>query len=170
VRRAPSQATLTGRFRILPPDPRLPAERDRVLAELARVVPFADVREVGSTAVPGLPGKGDLDVLVRVPEDAFPRLLQALDAVYPRNPEQFASPIYQGYLVPSPLDVALQCTVAGGPHDDFLPFLDALRSDATLRASYADLKRRFDGEPMATYRAAKQAFIEEVLSSRGSRC
>ncbi|MCB9669014.1 MAG: GrpB family protein [Alphaproteobacteria bacterium] len=164
LRRARQEEALSDVFRIVPADPRLPAERARVLALLAATVPDAEVFEVGSTAVAGVIGKGDLDVLVRVPEPGFPHLLARLDAVLPRNPAQYASPIYQGYTVPSPLDVALQCTVTGGPHDDFLPFLDALRADPALVDRYNALKRRFDGGSMDAYREAKRAFVEAVLS------
>lgn len=141
-----------------------------MFATLRSVCPWADALEVGSTAIEGVLGKGDLDVLVRTDESRFSALLTALDTVFDRNPAQFASPIYQGYVVQSPLDVALQCTVAGGLHDDFEPFLLALRASAPLRAAFNDLKRGFDGHSMDAYRVAKRAFVEDVLSQVRSDC
>lgn len=153
------------RFRLATPDPRLPAESARVRDELARIVPFADVYEVGATAL-GAPGKGDLDVLVRVDAARFVDALARLDRVYRRDPDQHSSPIYQGYTVSSPLDVALQVTVANGPHDTFLTFLDALRADPRLLAAYVALKHRWDDRPMDDYRRDKASFVELVLASR----
>ena len=74
-----------------------------------------------------------------------------------------SSEIYQGYRVESDMDVAIQLTIEGGPHDTFLEFLERLRSDANLRKRYNDLKRKFDGKPMDDYRTAKRQFIESAI-------
>lgn len=139
-------------------------ERTRVLHTLARVLPAAEALEVGSTAVDGVIGKGDLDVLVRVPEGDFPAARAALDGCFRRNPDQLANALYQGYTVDSALDVAVQLTVKGGPYDDFERFLEALRADPALVDRYNALKRAWHGRPMDAYRAAKAAFIEAVLA------
>ncbi|MEZ4316870.1 MAG: FAD-dependent oxidoreductase [Myxococcota bacterium] len=151
------------RFLLAPEAPGLSGERDRLLARLAALVPDAEVLEVGSTAIPGCIGKGDLDVLVRAPAARFEAVRAALDAVFPRNPHQLSNAEYQGYTVPSELDVAIQCTVKGGPYDDFEPFLVALRGDPGLVRDYDALKRQWNGQPMDAYRAAKSAFIRGVL-------
>lgn len=151
-------------FRLLPRPPELGDVAVAILGDLRALLPDAEVYEVGSTALPEMPGKQDLDVLVRVPETAFEATRARLDARFPRNPDQYSSSIYQGYCVPSHLDVAIQLTVAGGPHDGFLRFLDALRADPARAAAYAALKRVMDGQPMDAYRAAKAAFIEATLS------
>ena len=57
---------------VLQPTPAaLPALRDALLEALAAAVPYAAVHEVGSTTLPDVPGKGDLDVLVRAPAYRF---------------------------------------------------------------------------------------------------
>jgi len=151
-------------FHLRAPDPRLGAERTRTLALVrAAVGAEAEVLEVGSTAVTGVIGKGDIDWLVRAPAGRFAEVRARLDVAFARNPDQLSTDIYQGYLVDSPLDVAIQCTVRGGPFDDFEPFLVALRTDPALITAYNALKRRFDGRSMDDYRAAKRAFIEDVL-------
>jgi len=153
------------RFHVQPADPRLDAERARSLALVSEVAgPEAEVLEVGSTAVEGVIGKGDIDLLVRAPAEHFDTVRARLDAAFPRNPDQLSNDVYQGYTVDSPLDVAIQCTVTGGPFDDFEPFLVALRADPALVAAYNALKRRWDGQPMEAYRSAKRAFIEGVLA------
>lgn len=139
-------------------------EAARVVSLVHQVVPDADVREVGSTAVVGAIGKGDIDVLVRVHAGEFSKVRGRLDRAFARNPDQLSSEDFQGYLVPSHLDVAIQLTVLGGPHDDFLRFADLLRASPRLLAEYNALKRAHDGAPMDLYRAAKAAFIESVLT------
>jgi GrpB-like predicted nucleotidyltransferase (UPF0157 family) len=151
------------RFVIADPDPALRSECDRAIALVRAAVPDAEVLEVGSTAVPGVIGKGDVDLLVRVPLAAFEATREALDRVLPRNPQQLSDAAYQGYTVPSPIDVAVQLTVKGGEYDTFVEFLDALRADPALVERYNALKREWDGQPMDEYRAAKAAFIEAVL-------
>ena len=158
-------------FQIREPDPRsLATERDRVITAIRGELPFADVHEVGSTAIEGLIGKGDLDVVVLVPAARFEDARSVLDSQYPRNPRQYSGPIYQGYLVPSPLlDVALQVTVKGGSYDIFDRFLDALRASPDHIRAYNDLKRAWNGLDMDGYRRAKAAFIEMVLAAKQAR-
>ena len=148
----------------------LRAEAKRVL-ELVRAIlpPHAEVLEVGSTAVPGVIGKGDIDLLARAPEAHFNALRDALDRLFTRNPDQLSNAQYQGYFVHSKLDVAIQCTVLGGPYDDFEAFLEVLRADEDERAAYNTLKRAWDGLPMDEYRAAKGQFVTRVLAKRAAR-
>ncbi len=162
---------MTERFEIRAIEPSLLAgARDALLARLRAVLPaWAEAIEVGSTAVAGVIGKGDIDVLVRVPTDRFAEARALLDRTLERNPNQLSNAIYQGYLVDSELDaaeldIAVQLTVAGGPYDDFEAFLALLRADPALREAYNDLKRRHDGGSMEAYRADKRAFIEAALA------
>ncbi len=155
-------------FRISDLDPAvIAAERQRALALIIETTPSAYVHEVGSTAVEGLIGKQDLDFLVRVPAEEFAEIRAALDRRFARNPEQLANEAYQGYIIESTLDVAVQLTVEGGAHDTFLTFLHALRESETLRTRYNNLKRSFDGRSMTEYRDAKRAFIESVVHGGG---
>jgi GrpB-like predicted nucleotidyltransferase (UPF0157 family) len=155
---------MTECFRIIQIDAGLlAAERDRVLALLKTLLPSAAVAEVGSTAVPGVVGKQDIDVAVRVPEANFSETRDILDAHFSRNETQLSNTKYQGYRVTSPLDIAIQLTVQGCEYDFFDRFLNHLRRDAALRASYNQLKMAWDGKPMDEYRAAKSRFIEAVL-------
>ncbi len=153
-------------FRIIEPDPQiLDAARDEVLSNLNAQLSGVRIEEVGSTAVDGVIGKGDLDFLVLAPREKFAATRGHLDSLYPRNPEQLSNDEYQGYLVPSMLDVAIQLTIEGTQYDTFLSFLDLLKSSAALRDAYNQLKRNMHGKPMTEYRAAKSQFIESALAS-----
>jgi len=142
-------------------------EVERVLGLVRAVIPpLAEVLEVGSTAVPGVIGKGDIDLHARAPKEHFDALRSALDGAFARNLDQLSDAAYQGYLVPSDLDVAIQCTVRGGPYDDFELFLEVLRADPVERAAYNELKRAWHGRPIDEYRAAKSEFISRALAKR----
>jgi GrpB-like predicted nucleotidyltransferase (UPF0157 family) len=155
------------RFQLRPPDPeRLAPVRDRFIEAIRRALPHADVREVGSTAIPGSIGKQDIDILVRVPRDGFAVARQRLDALFERDAQQMANARYQGYTLSRDPDVSVQLTVTGCRHDVFLPFLEALQADPQLLQAYEQLKRDWDGKPMQAYRRAKARFIEQVLQQR----
>ena len=63
---------MSNRFTLSNIDPAFVAtECSRALAMLATAIPKAYLHEVGSTAVPGVVGKQDIDILVRVPADEF---------------------------------------------------------------------------------------------------
>jgi len=143
---------------------RLDAERQKAMAKLDELLPEGSFMEVGSTAIPGLIGKQDLDFLVRVPQESFEVTRSKLDTAFQRNPNQLSTEIYQGYTVESEMDVAIQLTIENGPHDTFMEFLELLQTNVDLRERYNDLKREFDGKPMADYRTAKREFIEQNLA------
>lgn len=158
---------MRGRFLVRPRPGDLDVERDRVVAAVRAVIPAeAEVFEVGSTAVPDVIGKQDIDLLVRAPAEAFESTRRALDRAFARNPDQLSTEQYQGYRVASHHDVAIQCTVKGGRHDTFLEFLDALRRSPELVQAYNDLKHQWHGHDMDEYRQAKAVFILETLNNR----
>ena len=157
---------MTDLFRISDLDAEvLDVERRRVEALIADCVSSELLHEVGSTAIPDVIGKQDLDYLILVPMADFQLVRSRLDECFPRNTNQLSSDSYQGYTVESDLDVAIQLTIEGGPHDNFLSFLTILRSRSDLRLEYNELKRSFDGRPMSEYREAKRHFIERILST-----
>jgi GrpB-like predicted nucleotidyltransferase (UPF0157 family) len=141
-------------------------ERARVLTWLSEALPGVEVHEVGSTAVPGLIGKGDLDLLVRPEAHDFDRVRARLDALLPRNPRQLSTTNYQGYTVPSELDVAVQLTVRDGPYDDFLRFLEVLRRRPEEITAYNALKHEWHGRDMGEYRTAKGTFVQRLLGPK----
>lgn len=139
-------------------------EKVRVIRMVRALVPFAEVKEIGSTAVAGVIGKQDLDVLVRVENKNFGLAKRKLDECFSRNEAQLSNEDIQGYRIDSKADIALQLVVKDGPYDCFDEFLTALLQDASLRAAYNCLKMQWDGKSMQEYRTAKGHFIEDVLA------
>jgi GrpB-like predicted nucleotidyltransferase (UPF0157 family) len=140
-----------------------------IAAELAAVLPTsAEVRHIGATAVPGCLTKGDLDIVVRVEQADFPAAQSLLMTRYKRNAGSIRTNAFAAfeYAHRTP-HLGVQLTVKGGAFDVFHHFVEALRADPALVRHYNDLKQHFRGRPMADYRAAKDAFVGEVLAARG---
>jgi GrpB-like predicted nucleotidyltransferase (UPF0157 family) len=152
-------------FRIVDRPPGLSREVERIIDLVRKAVSYAHVEEIGSTALPGVVGKQDIDILATSDRGSFQKLIRDLDGRFKRDATQFSSPIYQAYVVESPYTSHIQATVLHGPHDTFRDFKRVLLSDQNLVSEYNSLKRRFDGQPMDAYRQAKSVFIERLLSS-----
>jgi GrpB-like predicted nucleotidyltransferase (UPF0157 family) len=140
-----------------------------VASELAAVLPAsAEVLHIGATAVRGCLTKGDLDIVVRVDRADFPAAQALLVERLSRNvgstrTDEFAA-FEDAHCSPH---LGVQLTVKGGAFDVFHHFVEALRADPVLVRRYNDLKQRFRDGPMTDYRAAKDAFVGEVLAARG---
>jgi GrpB-like predicted nucleotidyltransferase (UPF0157 family) len=144
------------------------AERafNRIVGELSALLPAeALVEHIGATAVPGCLTKGDLDIVVRVPEAQFETAKATLTGRYARNLGSCQTRFFAAFAdeaAEPPLGV--QLVVIGSEFDDFTAFRDRLLADPALVARYNALKRTFDGQDMEVYRAAKSAFIAEALA------
>ncbi len=143
------------------------AALERHWQQLRKLLPGAEIEHVGSTAVPGLLTKGDIDIQVRVPQNAFAQSEQILSAYYPRNENSvrtsdFAS--FKNAAATPPLGI--QLTAAGGQFDVFSKLRDLLRDHPYLIEDFNALKQRHEGRPMEEYRAAKSQWIEALLSNR----
>jgi GrpB-like predicted nucleotidyltransferase (UPF0157 family) len=131
---------------------------------LRGLLPGADIQHVGSTAVPGSLTKGDLDIQVRVEEDAFDAAEVLLAARFERNPGSVRTPAFASFKDDSarpPLGV--QLTTKGSEFDFFVRARDRFLADPALVARYNAIKRAFDGRSMAAYREAKAELFEELL-------
>lgn len=151
------------------PPERLDAARDKVLEILRALFPADCYMEVGSTAVEGLVGKGDLDYAVRVPKEIFPDARQKLDRYFQRNPDQLSNEVFQGYIVDAPVDTAVQLLAKDSEYDIFEPFLQILRDDPQARDAYNRFKWQMNGMPMEYYRQEKAKFIEALLQQHFTR-
>jgi GrpB-like predicted nucleotidyltransferase (UPF0157 family) len=161
-------------------DPAWPSYFERIADYLT---PFIDdavmrIEHVGSTSVPELAAKPiiDIDVVVAT-EEEIPEVIEMIRSAGYRwigtmnveGREAFDAP-----LVPQLPDHHLYLVVENNrAHSDHWLFRDALRSDASTRDRYGELKRRNadlvrgDGD---RYTALKARFVAEVLAeARRSR-
>lgn len=132
---------------------------------MAILPPAADIRHIGATAVPGCLTKGDLDIVIRVPAEAFEDTDAVLASIFARNSGSIRTETFSAFEdASSEPHLGIQLTAIDGPFDFFHLFVEALRQSPRLVEDYNALKRRHDGRDMAPYRAAKDAFVERVLT------
>ena len=157
------------RFQLVDTEPaREKAQRlfERLLNLLTPLLPSnAEIRHIGATAVPGCLTKGDLDIVVRIPTEAFRQADAFLAARFARNEGSIRTESFSAFEdVSTDPHLGIQLTVIGGDHDFFHLFVEALRQSPEMMGAYNALKRRYDGREMADYRTAKDAFVECVLA------
>jgi GrpB-like predicted nucleotidyltransferase (UPF0157 family) len=141
---------------------------DRVRARLQAVLPTSVIiQHVGATAVPGCLTKGDLDIVVRVPDVDFAQVDSILQSMFSRNVGSVRLADFAAFEDPgSDPPLGVQLTTIGGTFDDFHRLVDVLRNEPDVLAQYNSLKRTYDGRPMDEYRAAKDRFLAAVLTPR----
>lgn len=142
------------------------SERTQAIQLLETLVPEAEIIEVGSTAIPNVIGKQDLDFMIRVSKTNFNGTRDILDQHLSRNLKQLSNDEFQGYILKSPMDVAVQLLIKDSEHDHFEDFLNALKANQDLVEKYNALKQEWHGKSMNDYRQAKAKFIESVLCNR----
>jgi 5-(carboxyamino)imidazole ribonucleotide synthase len=157
-----------------------------VAREVARLVasarPGTVVEHIGSSAVPGLPGKNYVDLGIEAEPDEIPILVEALLSLgFQRQSGMAPFPptrplllgaveddgtryrIHLHVMPPARHELAEQCA-----------FRDALRADDALRGAYAAAKRRIveaapEGDANLLYTVHKGDFVQETLYRLGIR-
>jgi GrpB-like predicted nucleotidyltransferase (UPF0157 family) len=138
-------------------------EQKRIL----RAIPNADTQHVGSTAVPGVLTKGDLDIQVRVKQKDFKKAKDALLRIYQLDKKNPPTKTYAGFKNKNvKISCGVQLTVIGSKEDDFTTLRDFLLSHKKHLKEYNALKRRCQGKSMKEYRKVKEEFIEKVLKAK----
>ena len=167
---------------VRPPDPGAVVVARRVAALVADHRPDLAVEHLGSTAVPGLPGKGvvDLGIHPKHPAEvpAIRELLLALGFQLQDNANAFPAsrPLVLGGLAPGNGDVLtrqIHLHVIPDPAEwsRQVVFRDALRADPALAEEYAALKHEIVGAGITSglrYSMAKTAFIRRVLGDHAA--
>jgi GrpB-like predicted nucleotidyltransferase (UPF0157 family) len=159
------------------PDPAAPEVARRLIELIATRWPQTPAEHVGSSAVPGLAGKGIIDLLLPAQPADIPAITQALlelgfqhqlPAVFPAS-----RPMLWGALCHGPTDYRVHVHVvpASSPEVTALRgFRDALRADPMLRRRYAALKRAIvAGGPVdpVVFSKAKHDWIVATLGRLG---
>lgn len=135
---------------------------------------------MGSSAVPGLAGKGTIDLLLPTPSERIATVTEALLGIgfqWQSIPETFprTRPMLQGMFRHQgrPYRVHLHVVPASSREvRELRGFRDALRTDERLRREYEKLKRDIvaSGLTEATaFTNAKQSFIVSALRRLGLR-
>jgi GrpB-like predicted nucleotidyltransferase (UPF0157 family) len=152
-------------------DPEWPLLYEREEARIRSILGERVIRieHAGSTAVPGLPAKPVVDIVLEVPDSAdegtYVADLEAAGYVLRiREPEWFEHRVFKG----PDTDVNLHVFTTRCPEvDRMLLFRDWLRSDAADRELYVAAKRTLaarEWKYMQQYADAKTAVVREIMS------
>ncbi|MBA2372928.1 MAG: GrpB family protein, partial [Chloroflexi bacterium] len=161
---------------VLPHDPASAAVARRVAELVFAGRPGLTVEHVGSTAVPGLPGKGVVDLAAEADPADIPAITAALHELgfQPQSgpdPWPPTRPMVVGGLLHEGRQYAIHLHVhpRGGDFGRDLAFRDALRADRRLRDAYAALKSEIVGVGRAglEYTYSKQAWIADAYRTLG---
>jgi GrpB-like predicted nucleotidyltransferase (UPF0157 family) len=155
-----------------------PAVARQVAELIAAKHPGAVAEHVGSSAVPGLAGKGTVDLLLPTPPEEIPAVTDDLLALGFQR-QQVATafpptrPMLQGIIRhgDTSFRVHVHVVPASSPEVASLRgFRDALLADPALRAEYAQLKRTIVGAgtvDSVAFSKAKHAWIVAALERLG---
>ncbi len=133
---------------------------------LRAVLPNATIEHIGSSAIPGVISKGDLDVFVGVDAKDFSEAIGAIERLGFQikrdtlRTEQLCPFVGANF----PLEVGIQLVERGSRFEFFRRFRDQLNRDAVLRGRYNQLKYESTSLDESEYRVRKSAFIENILA------
>jgi GrpB-like predicted nucleotidyltransferase (UPF0157 family) len=158
-------------------DPRAAEVAERLIELIAASWPGAAAEHVGSSAVPGLAGKGIIDLLLPADPADIPQVTQALlELGFQRQrPEAFppTRPMLWGVLRHGSTDFRAHVHVVPSSSPEVAAmrgFRDALRGDPALRSQYAALKRAIvQGGPVdpVAFTKGKHVWIAAALRRLG---
>jgi GrpB-like predicted nucleotidyltransferase (UPF0157 family) len=161
-----------GTVGIAPPDPSWAAAYERALPLLREALAgiAVAIEHVGSTAVPGLPAKPILDIVVAVPpgrsRETVDGPLTELGFLYRGSDDSRTT--YGWESEPRVRVVNLHVVEhRGRAWREYMTFRDRLRADPAARDAYAKLKRELaerHPDDRASYIAGKDAFVAEILA------
>jgi GrpB-like predicted nucleotidyltransferase (UPF0157 family) len=158
-------------------DPHAPKVARRLIELIATKWPGSPAEHVGSSAVPDLPGKGIIDLLLSAEPADIPAITRILldlgfqhqiPAVFPAS-----RPMLWGAFRHGPTDYRVHVHVVPTASPEVTAmcgFRDALRSDPILRRRYAALKRAIvAGGPVdpVAFSNAKHDWIAATLAQLG---
>ena len=152
-------------------DPAWPALYEREAARVRSVLGDRVVRleHAGSTAVPGLPAKPIVDMVLEVPDSAderayVPDMEAAGYVLRIREPEWFEHRVFKG----PETNINLHVFSAGCAEvDRMLLFRDWLRANASDRELYASAKRELaagDWKYVQQYADAKTTVVQQIMA------
>jgi dephospho-CoA kinase len=166
--------------KVCDPDPRSPAVAAFLAELISSAVPGLRAEHVGSSAVPDLPGKGTIDLLLPTPAERVREVASALLALgfqlqpVPRTfPD--SRPMLQGIarFRERRYRVHVHVVPDASPEvSELRGFRDALRGDHSLRRDYERLKRSIVARGLteaSQFTQAKHDFIVAALRRLGFR-
>ncbi|WP_085524234.1 GrpB family protein [Tuberibacillus sp. Marseille-P3662] len=129
-------------------------------------LPESQVYHVGSTAVEGSLTKGDVDIQIRVTQEAFSQARAFLMEHYDINKGSDQTSFFCAFEKEDEiLPLGIQLTVKSSVVDNFWKVTQYFKENPEYIDLYNQLKRKYQGKDMDDYRKEKADFIEGILSS-----
>jgi GrpB-like predicted nucleotidyltransferase (UPF0157 family) len=159
----------------LPADPTTGLVADRLAALIREADEHVVVEHIGSTSIPGMPGKNSINLLVLVQKDEFEaseRMLERLgfhDHPFKKEPSdrplKVGSVEVEGGLYGVHVHII---ELNSDNHRNSVFFRDYLTQHPEEVARYAEIKRQLADQKLSSeeYNAAKQPFIRDIISRR----
>lgn len=161
---------LNEKVEIYPYSEDLPKLFEEKKEEILNLYQDCEIHHFGSTAVPGLGGKGIIDVLVAIDnwekEDEILKTLKELgyNHIHEReNGRRFVSK--------KPSEVSYKdfhihiVKKNNSQYEELLSFRDYLRNNPNEAKEYFKLKKKAKGLPLSIYRKKKNEFFEKVKNN-----
>lgn len=133
--------------------------------DISTLLPFAKIEHIGSSSIPNVISKGDLDIYIEVKPDQFEfaiEQLKKLNFIEKQNTLRTHELCMLESLNDD--DVAFQIVVTGSKFTFFLTFRNKLIASPALVDEYNQLKLQCSHLHPDQYRAIKSEFISRVLN------
>lgn len=132
--------------------------------QIMRVLWFADIQHIGSSAIPDSITKGDVDLNIRVELKDFKKAKKELKKLYQINQPENWTPNFASFKDDKSftLPVGVQLTIKDSKYDDFAKLRDLLINNSNLLEEYNQMKQKYEGKDMDEYRKEKAEFFEKL--------
>lgn len=143
----------------------------RLMPQLRRLLPAADIEHIGATAIPGSITKGDVDLCVRVARPEFLAASGVLAAHFAVKQGENWTPDFASFGddIGFELPVGLQLVVRDSEADQFVFLRDHFATHPRALADYNHLKTRHAAGGADAYWQAKNALFARILATRSPR-
>lgn len=138
----------------------------KVSCEVLKLLPWARTEHIGASSILGAISKGDLDIVVLVPDHLHEHSVAQLESVgYKIKLDTHRCSELCMLVSPTDDNIALQVIARSSKFKDiFTNFRDRLLRDPSLVIAYNEVKLKSCHLSEHQYREAKSEFIEKILN------
>jgi GrpB-like predicted nucleotidyltransferase (UPF0157 family) len=134
---------------------------EREKAEIDALCPGLDIQHVGSSAIPGMFTKFDIDIQIRVTPEQFSKAVEAVKTKYTEKHPVLWNEEFALFKSHPTSDVEIDCmiTIIGSKNDIYHSLRDFMINNPEVIEKYNELKVKYEGRTMKDYRDAKKIFL-----------